>query len=84
MENERSPSPLLRKTKKSGVQFLFQNHWLFIIVALILMGYNAYTGVQKAKGYIHWQKGQLIVAKRDWSRGIDYYEKAINVLPDNG
>ncbi|MCK4577685.1 MAG: O-antigen ligase family protein, partial [Candidatus Marinimicrobia bacterium] len=61
-----------------------RNSRLLLPIAIALLVFNAYWVVHMGEGFIHWQKGQKYVAEGLWHNGIIEYERAIEVLPNEG
>lgn len=57
---------------------------VFIFLFLILLGITGYSGYRKINGYYYWRQGLKLVSQHKWQAGIDYYQKALKYLPDNG
>lgn len=72
------------KLRLRELQFSFNHNPILQLFILALLIYNIYQIFEKTTAYIYWQNGQNLVASRNWDLGIEEYEKALKIFPDNG
>ncbi|GEM_PF-596405 len=73
-----------RLPERTGIEFSFNNHWSLALIAFGIFAWGSFDAVRKANGYIAWRKGQDYVARGEWYRGIEEYEKATRILTGAG
>lgn len=73
-----------RLTYRSLITFKINSRWLMIIISILLLVLNGFILTKRTFGEIDWKKGQDSIQQRDWDKGIDYYQKALNYLPNKG
>lgn len=66
------------------VEFKLKPKIVYVLLALMLLGITCFSGYEKISGYYYWRQGLNNVSQHHWQAGIEYYQKALKYLPDNG
>lgn len=70
--------------KKTLFTCRINSNWILISLCACILLFNSYLIIKNSAGQIAWKKGQESVYNGNWIKGIEYYQKALKYLPDNG
>lgn len=77
---------LISQSSSPGKRFIdrtLKGNIVLPIMGVLLLILNGYFILNKLNGNILWKKGQDSVHQGKWEQGIDYYQKALDYIPEN-
>ncbi|HDP68641.1 MAG TPA: tetratricopeptide repeat protein, partial [Candidatus Marinimicrobia bacterium] len=73
----------MRGRDKPLVNFSLKGNLLLPVAVIALLTLNGYFVVNRLAGYVFWKKGQDSVHQGKWEQGINYYQRALDYIPEN-